>query len=549
MNTIATILQNQSEQIISRYLSGISANKLSIEYGTSNWSIINLLKSKNVKIRSRKDIIKKIDENFFEKIDTHTKAQILGLIYSDGCLYLNPKTNKYSLHISLARGDEYYLYQIKRIMKSEYDISRCQKFNSKKPGNLFSTFSTYNQKICQDLLKLGVHPRKSLDLNFPNEYMVPNEFLGSFILGVVEGDGSFFETTHSRIIASICCTKEFADVLKNKLKMILNINSSISLEKSIYKISILGTKQAMLFIDWIYKNCSPEFRMERKYNNYLKIKQDYQNRLKYWKTQEYRTNIKNKKIDQRKKLNGKSYYEFYVKDPNGKIYFSNRQNRFCEKFNLIYESFIKLTSKKYESYIGWTLPTDTEINNAKINNLIENIIFKNTTVSDETKNKINKAREKLNGKINREFYIKDPNGKIYFSNRVNMFASKYSLYERQLTDMLNNYSKHCYFWTKPTEQEILDSKNSNSLILEIFEPKIQEKSKIFTNFYLKSDDGIIYYSTTLYKVIEKFPNINKRHLRNTIKNKVWRRNKSGFIYPTNQEIEQAKQNNSIIVLN
>ena len=42
----------------------------------------------------------------------------------------------------------------------------------------------------EDLIKLGCVPNKSLTVKFPTEEQVPKEFLSSFILGLIDGDGS-----------------------------------------------------------------------------------------------------------------------------------------------------------------------------------------------------------------------------------------------------------------------------------------------------------------------------------------------------------------------
>lgn len=382
-------LQLDNQKIINEYLSGISANKLAHLYNISQWKIFDILNKNKIKIRSHKDLRIPIDENFFEKIDNHQKAQILGLIYADGCINQDKKYFKYKMIISLAREDEYYLYQIRKLMKSETKICQTQKTNSYKPGNLFSTFSSSNQKICNDLLKLGVHPRKSLDLDFPNENQVPTKYLSSFLLGLFEGDGCFCYNEEKGAFINICCTKEFGEILIKKIKEILNINSQISKQGKIYNFRISGNVQSFIFMDWLYKNSSEEFRMIRKYNKYLEIKNIYNKKLEYFKTPEYKINIQHKKNEERKKLNGKIFYEFYTKSPEGKIYFSNRSNRFSLKFGLRKERFGKLIKGRIKEYKGWTIPSEEEIRNAKSNNNIENVVFEWINLIDN----INKNRK------------------------------------------------------------------------------------------------------------------------------------------------------------
>lgn len=453
----------QKKEIAEYYNLGHSLKETSEKFQVSSTGIIIYLKLFGYKTRSIRDGMKKqkIDETFFEKIDKHIKAQILGMIYADGCLYKQKTHDTYVLTISLKSNDYYYLNNINFILKNERPIKIFKISTLKKDGTYpFATrFSTNNYKIAQDIQKLGIHPRKSLDLNFPTSNQVPEQFIPSFLLGYFEGDGCICK---SNGYISIMCTEEFANSIIKICKEKLNIYAGFSKRKkhkeqnkNIGCLQIGGGIQSMKFLDWIYSNSTKELRLERKYQIYKNYRAKYDDNLNLIKNEDWHKNFKEK---------------------------------------------------------------------------------------------VNNARKKLNGKVFREFYIKSPEGKIYFSNRAGEFAKKYGFSKRQLTNLLNNHSKICHNWTNPTQEEINISGERNNIIYEIFEPKVQKKSEIFTNFYLKHDSGQIYFAKTLYKLLEKFNNISKRHIRNTIKNKVWRKNKSMFIYPTDQEIEIAKQNNTIIIL-
>lgn len=453
----------QKKEIAEYYNLEHSLKETSEKFQVSSTGIIIYLKLFGYKTRSIRDGMKKqkIDEIFFEKIDNHIKAQILGMIYADGCLYKQKNHNTFALTISLKSEDGYYLNNINFILKNERPIKISKISTLKKDGSYAyaARFSTNNYKIAQDIQKLGVHPRKSLDLKFPTLDQVPEEFISSFLRGYFEGDGCICK---SNGYVSIMCTEDFANSAIQICKEKLNIHAGFSKRKkhkeqnkNIGCLQIGGGIQSMKFLDWIYLNSTEELRLERKYKTY----------------KEYRA--------------------------------------------------------KYDSNY----------------NLIKDEIW-----HKNFKEKVNNARKKLNGKVFREFYIKSSEDKIYFSNRAGEFAKKYGFSKRQLTNLLNNHSRTCNGWVTPTQEEINISNKGNNIIFEIFEPKIQKKSEIFTNFYLKHDSGQLYFAKTLYKLLEKFDNISKRHIRNTIKNKVWRKNKSTFVYPTDQEIETAKQNNNIIAL-
>ncbi len=452
------------KEIAEYYNSGNSFTETSKKFNVSSCGIITYLKLFGYKTRGIREGMKKqfIDEAFFEKIDLDIKAQILGMIYADGCLLKYKGQDTYGLQISLDSKDCYYLEKINFIIKNERKIQTYKNIDLCKNGeqHFNSRFSTNNYKIAQDIQKLGITQRKSLTCTFPTIDQVPEQFIQSFILGYFEGDGCFHISKHNTPIISICGTIEFCTSIGELAKNKLGINYSIKQKKkhkllniNTVTMRIGGGIQTTKFLDWIYQKSSPELRLERKYNTYINFRKKY-----------------------------------------------DEQNNFI-----------------------------------KDNDWIENF-----------KQKTNAARTKLNGKVFREFYFKSPDNKIYFSNRVNNFSEQFNLPKRQLTNVLNGYGFTCNNWIKPTDQEIKESKLNNTIINIIFDPKIQKKSEKFTNFYIQSKEGQIYLCQTLYRFLEKFSDLNKKNLRYLIKNKT--KSDSGWKYPSTQEIEDAKQNNSVISL-
>ena len=104
-----------------------------------------------------------INENYFESIDSEVKAYILGFIYSDGCIYIHPTT--FVLTFTQLEQDKDILIKIKNELESDYPLlEKVQKTNGKKAIKFYA----HSKKIFNDLLKLGVTPKKSLTLKFPN---------------------------------------------------------------------------------------------------------------------------------------------------------------------------------------------------------------------------------------------------------------------------------------------------------------------------------------------------------------------------------------------
>ncbi|WP_344912059.1 LAGLIDADG family homing endonuclease [Amphibacillus indicireducens] len=115
----------------------------------------------------------KINENFF-KTWSHEMAWILGLFITDGCV------NKSISRVSLTQKNQTILHLVAKYMIADYILMKSYKTRTT------ATLNINSKEIKYDLMNLGVLPNKSLTVQFPS---VPDEFLSSFIRGVVDGDG------------------------------------------------------------------------------------------------------------------------------------------------------------------------------------------------------------------------------------------------------------------------------------------------------------------------------------------------------------------------
>lgn len=271
--------------IVNDYVNNkLSLPKTKLKYGVSYKCIADSVKKAGFQLRGISEGMSKysVDESFFEKIDSHAKAQILGFIGADGCL---TQASKYSkiITIKLARIDELYLTWIKENLKFKGPIKQSVVKSGYNPNFEVSDLTLCNQKLCNDIQKLGIHERKSLTLDFPTPEQVPNEFLSSYILGYFEGDGSISHgiSGQNKIWShvGICCTKSFGIKLQ-KILLDRGIKSSMKRKKDLAKRSInswsltIDSSQPIIkFLDWIYSNSV--YQMERKYLKYKEFRQQY----------------------------------------------------------------------------------------------------------------------------------------------------------------------------------------------------------------------------------------------------------------------------------
>lgn len=121
-----------------------------------------------------------VDKIFFKKW-SHEMAYVLGFFLADGTFDIT-KRGGYYFGFNIA--DKEILYDIRKILGSEHKISeRPVKSNESQSYRL----QIGSKEMCEDLLKLGVSPRKTFQLSVP---ALPRQFVFDFIRGYFDGDGN-----------------------------------------------------------------------------------------------------------------------------------------------------------------------------------------------------------------------------------------------------------------------------------------------------------------------------------------------------------------------
>ena len=263
------ILYSEYNKIAELYNSGVSQESIKKIYNCGQTAITTVLHKQGIELRDDSHKKRKylLNENYFDNIDTSNKAYTLGLFYADGCNYM---TNN-NIFIELQELDKDILEKINADMQSDRNL-KINKLHDKNIHwqNSYRLCIT-NKHMSEQLFMLGVVPRKSLILKFPN--FIPDCFLRDFIRGYFDGDGCI-EWNKSKFL-TVASTSEFCNSLKQILFLKLNIHSSVvntANKSSNTKIlEICGKKQIIQFLDYIYDNS--ELHIDRKYNHYLQIKE------------------------------------------------------------------------------------------------------------------------------------------------------------------------------------------------------------------------------------------------------------------------------------
>jgi uncharacterized protein (DUF433 family) len=259
------VTENDYDDIVNMYLSGVTVDDIVKKYRVSNKTIYDILKLKNVKLLDYGEHAKiyTLNEHYFDIIDTHNKAYILGLLYADGC-----NTEK-CITLSLKSCDKHILESINNELSSNRPLKLLP--YSQKSNNWSDQYELVitNKYMAMQLSRLGMVKNKSLILTFPE--WIDDKFVSSFFRGYMDGDGTIgkYECRISFIGTEQFCEKA-AEFLNKKLGVhcgVYKCNKNSLTSTRIMQIA--GRNQAKKFLDYIYEDA--ELFLERKYEIYQNV--------------------------------------------------------------------------------------------------------------------------------------------------------------------------------------------------------------------------------------------------------------------------------------
>jgi len=246
-------------QIKELYDDKIPSTKIASLFNLNSSSIRDFLRRNNIKLRRQSEAQRKykINEKYFDKINTQNKAYILGLLFADGCNY----SKKSHVSLTLHDKDKKLLKKISKILQTNKPLRKV---------NNACALIIENKHISEQLNKLGMVPRKSLILNFPD--CIHPKFYNHFIRGYFDGDGSiYFDGQIWRF--SIISTEQFCNSIRkifDQLNVKTYFYSAHKNNKNTFVLAMGKRKDILKVLDWLYDDA--KICMERKYNNYLKLK-------------------------------------------------------------------------------------------------------------------------------------------------------------------------------------------------------------------------------------------------------------------------------------
>lgn len=244
---------------------GVELKVIAEKYGITVPCLKYQMKKRNFKHIPYRYRVNNLNENYFETIDSEEKAYFLGFLLADGCVAKSSPTlsKPDTLSVILNVKD----IEILEFMKNQLEADNKIIFNT--TTNNFGTSNTCrfvvrSTKLCSDLIKAGITPRKTGKERIPE---MSSELMPHYIRGFFDGDGCI---TKSRSYATVGFTSCYECL--EQLNIIFHDTLNLEM-KNIHKES--GSKQAFrLYYGKISDVCSLYDYFYDNATIYLKRKKD-----------------------------------------------------------------------------------------------------------------------------------------------------------------------------------------------------------------------------------------------------------------------------------
>lgn len=234
--------------IIKMYKSGMPFKEMVPIIGISDRAIRNVMYKHGIQMNreqsSGQPRKNKVNEDYF-KTWSHEMAWVLGLFITDG--HVNKKIHS----IYFSQKEDRILKLIANYMQADYILAATG------PTKTTPTLIINSKKIKDDLSALGIGANKSLTVKFPD---VPEEFLASFVRGVIDGDGWVGREGYQMHVTT--ASPDFAEGLLS-IFLSWRLKSKITSTKgktgtSIYRVWLSGKFELSKLADLIYANANSD---------------------------------------------------------------------------------------------------------------------------------------------------------------------------------------------------------------------------------------------------------------------------------------------------
>lgn len=241
----------------------------------------------------------RINENYFDSIDTEQKAYWLGFLYADGYNNEDHREITVRLHIK----DESHLLKLRDELFPDHDKPLYYP-----PNKTACELAVYNVHMCEALRLNGCMQAKSFKVRFPFE-IITKDLYSHFIRGVFDGDGcistSVLNTGEHKTVFSIIGYNLFMQEINHILSESCDLNENKLIgykgkDERIATVAFSGCRQCIKIRNYLYNNA--HIYLERKKEKFDKLGTDE------WRTYE---NLKKPKVKKEKKARKRTHFNIF----------------------------------------------------------------------------------------------------------------------------------------------------------------------------------------------------------------------------------------------
>lgn len=228
-------------------------------------TVAKVLHSFGVVMGVGKNHLYECDKFFFETIDNEIKAYWLGVMFADGNVSLNPSGTG---QVFISSVDKDWIDQFR---KHIHYTGKLRKETHKHYHKDIWKLHITNDKLFQDLCKIGCVPHKSKIIKFP---IIDDSLVHHFIRGYFDGDGcvSIHKYLSGKNIttlnSSICSgSKEFLEILMQYIPVKHNV---LHHRNKVYIVTY-GVKDSYSFYNYMYSDATVYLERKKiKFEEYAK---------------------------------------------------------------------------------------------------------------------------------------------------------------------------------------------------------------------------------------------------------------------------------------
>ena len=243
------LTDEQVQQMISEYRQGDSTGVLGNRYGITRWSIRGLLERREIPrhpVGSARTI--PLDESAFDNITEHS-AYWAGFLMADGCISYQDHHSP-AIILILSAQDEAHLERFRAFLKSDHKIRKYSRTDS------FSTnpkvcYQVRSRRLVSALSRFGITAGKST-LGYVRHLDTNRHFWR----GLIDGDGSLFETRKKYLGLALCGTETLLEQFDSFIRIFKpDAGSSIRFISGTFVLRC-NTKTSRAVAKHLYQNCS-----------------------------------------------------------------------------------------------------------------------------------------------------------------------------------------------------------------------------------------------------------------------------------------------------